>query len=65
MTLTSSGIKLEQLIKKALEDGVVTFQEYEEIISAAHEDHVIDSHEQVLLREFKTMIANNLIRRVA
>jgi hypothetical protein len=64
MTITSSGIKLESLIKKAIDDGEISAREYEEIFDAAYDDHHIDSHEKVLLRELREMIANKQIRRV-
>jgi hypothetical protein len=64
MFITKNGEKLEEVIKRAIEDHVVTNDEYNEIMRIAHQDGVIDSHEQLLLKEFKDMIAHDLIERV-
>jgi hypothetical protein len=40
--LTKSGKKLEELIKQAIDDHVIKNSEYEEIITLAHADGVID-----------------------
>jgi hypothetical protein len=65
MTLTASGRNLAERIKKAIDDSIITASEYEEIIAAAHEDGKIDHHERILLREFKNLIANRVVKRVA
>ncbi|HNX23436.1 MAG TPA: hypothetical protein PKG60_05270 [Spirochaetota bacterium] len=62
--LTKSGEKLAEVIKKAIDDHVVTNNEYEEIYSIADEDGILDSHERILLQEFKAMIAEKTIKRV-
>jgi hypothetical protein len=62
--LTKSGKQLEIVIKKAIDDHVITQAEYEEIIHLAHDDGAIDAHEKVLLKELKNMIANKTIKRV-
>ncbi len=64
MTVTRQGLELKEAIKKAIEDSVITQAEYEEIIHMAHDDGILDSHEKVLLKEFKNMIANKTIKRV-
>lgn len=64
MYITKSGEKLEEVIKRAIEDHEVTNSEYHEIMKIAHEDGIIDAHEQLLLKEFKEMIAHGLIERV-
>lgn len=64
MFITQSGEKLEEVIKRAIEDHVVTNSEYNEIMRIAHQDGVIDPHERLLLKEFKDMIAHSLIERV-
>jgi tellurite resistance protein len=58
MFVTKSGQKLADVIKKAIEDSVITMAEYEEIMSVASKDGVIDAHERALLRELNDMIAN-------
>ncbi len=62
--LTKSGQELAAVIKKAIEDHVVTNAEYEEIYSIALQDGVLDNLEKALLSEFKEMIADKTIKRV-
>jgi hypothetical protein len=61
---TKAGIKLAEIIRKAMIDHVITTSEYEEIILLAHADAEIDPMEQNLLRAFHSMIAENAVRRV-
>ena len=61
---TKSGQKLADVIKKAIEDHVVTNAEYEEIFNIALEDGRIDNVEKALLAEFKDMISDKTIKRV-
>ena len=63
--LSKSGKKLEEIIKKAIEDQVITTSEYEEIIAMANEDGVIDAHERVLLQQLNDMIADRTVKRIA
>ncbi len=62
--LTKSGEKLEAVIKKAIDDHVITNAEYEEIIELIHKDGVIDAHERVLMQELKNMIADKTVKRI-
>ena len=62
---SKSGKKLEEIIKKAIEDHVITTSEYEEIIAMANEDGVIDAHERVLLQQLNDMIADRTVKRIA
>jgi hypothetical protein len=61
MVVTKSGAKLADVIKKAIEDSVITMAEYEEIFSVAGEDGAIDTHEQALLRELNTLIQDRIV----
>jgi len=61
MVVTKSGGKLADVIKKAIEDSVITMAEYEEIFSVASEDGAIDTHEQALLRELNTLIQDKIV----
>ena len=61
MVVTKSGAKLADVIKKAIEDSVITMAEYEEIFSVASEDGSIDTHEQSLLRELNTLIQDKIV----
>ena len=62
MFLTKSGQKLASVIEKAIEDSVITMAEYEEILSVADQDGVMDAHEKALLKELNAMIANRTIK---
>jgi len=61
MSVTKSGKDLVRVIEKAIEDSVITFPEYEEIMSVASQDSVIDAHEKALLKELNSLIANKTI----
>jgi hypothetical protein len=61
MIVTKKGQTLAEVIKKAIDDSVITFAEYEEITSVASEDGILDSHEKALLRELNEMLANKTI----
>ncbi len=61
MVITKSGKTLAQVIEKAIDDSVITFAEYEEIMSVASQDSVIDAHEKALLRELNALIANKTV----
>jgi hypothetical protein len=58
------GLKLEQLIKKAIADLELTMSEYEEIMTQAHSDGHIDENEQRLLHELQQLIADGVVKRV-
>lgn len=64
MVVTKGGKKLEEVIRKAIDDHVITQAEYEEIIHLGHEDGVLDLHEKALLKEFHSLISEKVIRRV-
>ncbi len=61
MFITKNGKTLAQVIEKAIDDSVITFAEYEEIMSVASKDSVIDAHEKALLRELNALIANKTV----
>jgi DNA-binding HxlR family transcriptional regulator len=63
--LTKSGRKLEEVIKKAIDDHIIKNSEYEEIIELIHEDGVVDAHERVLMQELNDLIADKTVKRVA
>lgn len=62
MVLSESGEHLRQMINKAIEDLIITPEEYNEIIRISLEDGHIDSQEQSLLTELQKMIENKEIR---
>ena len=61
MTVTKKGQTLADVINKAIEDSVITITEYEEIMSVASDDGILDNHEKALLRELNDMIANRTL----
>ncbi len=63
-SITGEGLKLEQLIKKAIEDLEITPSEYEAIIAQANADGHIDADEERLLHELHQLIAEGVVKRV-
>lgn len=64
MRLTKSGLELREVIEKAIKDHVITNSEYEEIMEVANKDGWIDDHEQQLLGQLQSMLANDTVERV-
>ena len=64
MRSTKEGMKLSDLIKKAIDDLELTTAEYEEILRVAGEDSHIDAQEKQLLSQLQEMIANGTVKRV-
>ncbi|NNG00568.1 MAG: hypothetical protein HKM93_14375 [Desulfobacteraceae bacterium] len=64
MRLTNSGLELEEVIKKAMQDCVITNSEYEEIMKMANKDGMIDEHERSLLGQLQAMLGNGTLKRV-
>lgn len=54
--------RLREMIEKAIEDHVITHQEYDKIISIATEDGHIDPHEQALLSELQKMLQDGSVK---
>ena len=65
MRVTKSGKTLEEMIRKAINDHVITQAEYDEIMHLAQDDGEIDAHERVLLKELHSLLTEKVIRRVA
>jgi len=61
MLVTKKGQNLADVIRKAIEDSVITITEYEEIMSVASQDGILDKHEEALLRQLNDLIANKTI----
>lgn len=57
--------KLLDLIKKSIADGVVTNQEYSQILAQAGADGREDAEELALLANLQELIANGTVKRVA
>lgn len=60
--ISQSSLRLREKIEKAIEDEVITREEYDEIIHLALEDGVIDRHEQALLSELQQMIEDKVVK---
>ncbi len=62
--ISDSSIRLREMIEKAIEDHVITRDEYDKIIHIATEDGIIDRHEQALLSELQQMIEDKMVKFV-
>lgn len=60
--ISQSSLHLREKIEKAIEDEIITREEYDEIIHIALEDGVIDKHEQALLSELQQMIEDKVVK---
>ncbi len=58
MLLSESGERLRKVINKAIEDHIITPEEYDEIIRISTEDGYIDEQERALLKQLQQMIEN-------
>jgi len=63
--MTSESEKLRILINKAIEDGIVTTAEYNQILTQAGADGQEDAEERALLANLQEMIANGTVKRTA
>ena len=59
-----TGGRLSAIIKKAIRDGQLTNKEYDEIMTIADSDKVIDKQEKSLLTQLQEMLSNRTIVRV-
>jgi hypothetical protein len=57
--------KLLEMIKQAIEDGVVTNEEYTRILAQAAADGREDPEELALLNNLQELIASGTVKRVA
>ena len=56
MSISESNIRLRKIINKAIEDHIITPEEYDEIINVSLEDGFIDTQERALLKVLQEMI---------
>lgn len=63
--MSKESDKLLDLIKKSIEDGVVTNKEYNQILAQAGADGREDAEELALLANLQELIANGTVKRVA
>jgi uncharacterized membrane protein YebE (DUF533 family) len=64
MEVSKDAEKLKKMIKKAIEDHVITREEYDMMLHIATRDGHIDSQERALLAELQDMIDDRLIKFV-
>jgi hypothetical protein len=62
MIQMKNGRNLAEVIRKAIDDSVITMAEYEEITHVASQDGIIDTQEAALLRELNALIADKTVR---
>ena len=60
--VSDSADKLRQMIEAAIDDHIITREEYDKIIHIATEDGHIDKHEQALLSQLQAMIEDGSVR---
>lgn len=63
--MTTESNKLMTLVKHAIEDGVITYKEYQEILAQAAADGREDAEERAILANLHEMIANGTVKRTA
>ena len=64
MSKHSSGQRLLERVKHAMEDLEITASEYRAIMDQAHADGHIDAQERAILAQFNQMINDGTIKRV-
>lgn len=57
-----SSARLREMIEHAIEDHIITREEYDQIINMASEDGIIDRHEQALLAELQGMLQDGSVK---
>ncbi len=62
--ISESSLEMREMIEKAIEDHVITRDEYDQIIHIATKDGYLDRHEQALLRELQQMIEDKVVKFV-
>jgi len=62
MNISDNAARLREMIEKAIDDGILTRDEYDKILHLATEDGIIDRHEQILLSQLQEMIADKSVR---
>jgi len=62
MAISESGERLRKAIIKAIDDHVITPEEYDEIIEISMEDGHIDSQERALLAQLQQMIEHKEVK---
>lgn len=63
--MSKESDKLFELIKRSIEDGVLTNEEYMSILNQAAADGLEDTEELVLLGKLQELIASGTVKKVA
>ncbi len=64
MKVSDSALELRKVIEKAIDDHVITQEEYDMIIHVAMADGHVDRHEKALLAQLQKMIASKEVKLV-
>lgn len=62
MVTSESAARLKEMIIKAIDDHVITRDEYDQILHIVSEDGIIDSQERALLSQLQDMIENKSVK---
>ena len=62
MKPSESSFRLQNMIKRAIDDHKISRKEYDQIIELTNEDGHIDSQEKALLEQLQNMIENKEVR---
>lgn len=60
--ISDSAGRLREMIEAAIDDHIITRDEYDKIIHIATEDGHIDKHEQALLTQLQAMIEDGSVK---
>jgi hypothetical protein len=60
--VSQSALNLREAVEKAIKDGFITRDEYDNIINIATKDGHIDKQEEAILTNFYTMINDREIK---
>ncbi len=61
---SESAARMLEVIKKAIADGEISTFEYEEILTIADADGLLDRQEKQLLTQLQEMLSNGTLKRV-
>lgn len=64
MAVSESGERLRKMILKAMDDAVITRDEYDQIMEIAWEDGHLDNQEKALLSELQNLVEEKMVKIV-
>jgi hypothetical protein len=62
MKISESSKKMRLIIEKALDEHVISHEDYDKIINLATADDTIDPHERILLKHLDEMLENKTVK---